>query len=191
VTKLYRDTEGRVRTETSFTTPSGTTRTNITIIDPVAGFIAHLNPSDSTAIKTALHTPPSGAPKDRPTPPSDASTPKVVTTDLPQTTIAGLPATGKLTTITIPAGAIGNTDAITMTREVWTSTALQVVVKATINDPMRGTTNVLLSDVSSSTPDASLFQIPSNYTVKDAPKGGRHGGAGLEGPPPPFEGGSL
>jgi hypothetical protein len=182
--KLYRDTDGRTRSESTMTTPSGTTKTMITIFDPVAGFVAHFNPADSTAMKQTLPTPPAGAPPAPHAPPADA--PQVVKTDLGSSTIAGLAATGTSTTRTIPAGAMGNTNPLIETREVWISTALKIPVKMTSNDPERGTSSMILSNVSTSAPDPALFQIPSGYTVKDAPAGGHSGGP--HGPPPPPDG---
>lgn len=180
--KVYRDADGRTRTEGTWTTPAGTSHTAITIFDPVAGFIAHLNPADSTAVKMTLPTPPSGAPSARHAPPADANAPQVVTTDLAPTTIDGLAVTGKSITRTIPAGAAGNAQPIVETREIWTSTALKVPVKVTSTDPLHGNSSMVLSNVSQTAPDPTLFQIPSGYTVKDAPA---HGGPGHHGPGAP------
>jgi hypothetical protein len=183
--RIYRDTDGRTRTESTMTTPSGTTRTMITIFDPVSGFVAHLNPADSTAVKQTLPTPPSGTPKARPTPPTDA---QVVKADLGSQTIAGVAATGTSTTHTIPAGKMGNTEPIVETREVWMSTALQIPVKETSTSPVHGTSSMVMSNITQGPQDPTLFQIPSSYTVKDAPAGHAHGGPP---PPPPPTGGSL
>ncbi len=180
--KVYRDAEGRLRSEATMTTPSGTTRTMITIFDPVAGFVAHLNPADSTAMKMTLPSRPAGAPPTRPTPPADANAPQVVTKDLGTETVAGLAATGTSVTHTIPAGAMGNTNALVETREIWTSTALKIPVKMTSTDPERGNSTMLLSNITQGAQDPALFQIPSGYTVKDAPAG--HGGHGFGGPGP-------
>ena len=193
--KVYRDAEGRTRTEATMTTPSGTTHTMITIFDPVAGFVAHLNPADSSAMKMTMRTPPSGAPPARP---ADANAPQMAKTDLGTQTINGLAATGTKMTVTVPAGAMGNAQAITETREVWVSTALKVPVKVTSNDPRRGNSVMQLSEIAPGPQDASLFTIPSGYTVKDAPMrrgpggpGGPGGEPGPDGPPPPPDGGSL
>jgi len=187
--KIYRDTDGRTRTESTMTTPSGTTKTMITISDPVAGFVAHLNPADSTAMKQTLPPAPTGAPKQHKAPPADSNAPQLVKTDLGTSIIAGLAATGTRTTKTIPAGAIGNTSPIVETREVWVSTALKIPVQVTSTDPQHGTSTTVLSNVTAVAPDPTLFQIPSGYTVKDAPAGGPHGpgfpGGGPHGPPPP------
>src|SRR5690242_7529102 len=53
--KVYRDKDGRVRTERTFTPPGETTaRTSITIFDPVGGAFYSLNPSNNTAMKSTL-----------------------------------------------------------------------------------------------------------------------------------------
>lgn len=163
--KIYRDSQGRVRTETTMTPPSGSAadaRTMITIFDPVAGFITRLDPQNMTAVKSAL---PGGTPPTRPTPPAGSTAPQIQTEDLGSKTINGLVATGTRTLITIPAGAFGNTQAIQSTREVWTSTDLQVPVLTTTSDPRFGTSTSQLTNVVRAEPDPSLFQVPSTYTV--------------------------
>lgn len=179
---IYRDTDGRTRMDATMKTPAGDTRTMITIFDPVAGFVAHLNPTDSTAMKETLPAPRTGAAPTQP--PGDANPPEMVKTDLGTSTVAGLAATGTRTTITIPAGTMGNTQALVETREVWVSTALKVPVKVTSSDPRHGTATMLLSNISQTSPDPSLFQIPASFTVKEAPA---HRGPGG---PPPADGGS-
>lgn len=69
------------------------------------------------------------------------------------------PADDKLVTRTIPAGAIGNTNAIVITNERWFSTALEIVLENTHTDPRFGTTTYQLSNIGQS-PSASLF-IPN------------------------------
>ncbi len=181
--QVYRDTQGRTRMEMTMKTPSGTTKTMVTIMDPVAGFMAHLNPADSTAFKQTLppHHPSDAAARHEP--PAGEGAPQVVKTDLGTATIAGVPATGTRSTITIPAGAMGNAQAITESREVWTSTALKIPLKVTMNSPLHGSSSMVVTNLSQTVPEASLFEIPSSYTVKDAPAHHAHGGP--DGPPPP------
>jgi hypothetical protein len=161
-------------------TPAGDTKTMITIFDPVAGFVAHLNPADSTAVKETLPAPRTGTAP--PKPPADANAPEMVKADLGAGTVAGLAATGTRTTITIPAGARGNAQALVETHEVWMSTALKVPLKVTSSDPEHGVATMVLSNISQAAPDATLFQIPAGFTVKDAPAHHRPGG------PPPVDG---
>lgn len=181
-TKIYRDTAGRIRTETTLTTPSGTTESRISIFDPVAGYVAMLDPTKLTAVKHTLPAPPSGAKAERPAPPTGEAAPQVEKTDLGAKTIAGLEATGTRTIRTIPAGAVGNSEAIQIVHEVWTSSALKIPVLATSSDPEHGTSTTQLSAVTQAEPEASLFQIPSNYKVTT--QAGPGGPMGHGGPPP-------
>jgi hypothetical protein len=188
---VYRDGQGRVRIEhtatASTSSTKGKSRSSITIIDPVAGFSYMLNPTAKTAIKTALHTPDSSAPSTSATASAHthhghaSSSEQTQTTNLGTQTIAGLAATGTSVTTTIPAGAIGNQQAIQVVRETWVSTALQVPVMIKTTDPRFGNTTMQLSNVVQAEPDASLFQVPSDYTVTTSTHGshshGMHGSA--------------
>jgi len=90
----------------------------------------------------------------------------VVTTSLGTQTINGVQAEGTRYTRTIPAGAIGNQNPIVITSERWYSPELQVVVLSKRDDPRTGETITQLTNIQRGEPDASLFQVPSDYTVK-------------------------
>ena len=96
----------------------------------------------------------------------------VATTSLGTQTINGVQAEGTRTTRTIPAGAIGNTNAIVITNERWYSPELQTVVMSKRNDPFMGETTFQLTNIQRQEPDASLFQIPSDYTIRQGRAGG-------------------
>jgi hypothetical protein len=182
VTKVYRDSEGRVRKEITRTSRSGDTQQFVTLFDPVGGFEARLNPQKLTAEKHPL-PPKRNASDTPPTPPSGEDRPQIKTEDLGTNTIEGQAATGKRVTMTIPAGEMGNADAVQVVREVWTSTALKVPVLVSRTDPRFGKSTTQLSAITQAEPDAALFQIPSNYkvTTRTGPPGFRgHGPAGGE-----------
>lgn len=82
-------------------------------------------------------------------------------------TIEGVEATGTQSTVTIPAGAIGNEQPIKIVSEQWYSPALQVVVLSKRSDPRTGETVYRLTQLDRGEPAAALFQVPSDYTVKD------------------------
>ncbi len=100
---------------------------------------------------------------------SDPSFPAPNVEQLGLKTIAGVSATGTRTTITIPAGQIGNDAPLTIVDERWYSPDLQVTMQSTHSDPRMGTTNYSLQNVSLAEPSPTLFQVPIDYTVTDPP----------------------
>jgi len=115
----------------------------------------------------------------------------VTTTSLGKKTINGVNAEGTLYTRTIPAGTIGNEKPIAITTERWYSPELQITVMIKRSDPRMGETEFQLTNIQRQEPEASLFQVPSDYTVKDAGQRGRRGNARgrwrgqQQSPPPP------
>jgi len=85
-------------------------------------------------------------------------------------TIQGVAATGTRTTFTIPTGQIGNDKPIQVVDERWYAADLQVTMQSTHSDPRTGTITYALSNVSLGEPAATLFQVPSDYLLSDAPE---------------------
>ena len=83
--------------------------------------------------------------------------------------VEGVEAEGHRTVTTIPAGEIGNEQAIQIVHERWYSPELQTVVMTRHSDPRFGETTYRLTNLNRSAPDASLFQVPADYTVKEGP----------------------
>ena len=79
----------------------------------------------------------------------------------------GLRVDGRRMTTTIAAGTIGNDLPITIVSEEWMSPDLQVLVMTQRTDPRSGDSTYRLVDVVRSEPDASLFEVPSEYVVKE------------------------
>jgi hypothetical protein len=161
------------------------------ISDPVAGYAYVLNPNTKIATRRAIKTPPAGS---NPTRPDFAGRPRgsggpdsanTVAANLGTQSINGVTAEGKSVTHTIPAGAIGNAQPIVSTSETWYSPDLQVPVLAKRNDPRAGQSTYSLTNIQRSEPPASLFQVPSDYTIQDAPSWRGPGGRGRGAPPPP------
>jgi hypothetical protein len=100
----------------------------------------------------------------------------------------GVTAEGTRTTTTIPAGEIGNEQPIQIVDERWYSPELQVVVMTRHSDPRSGETTYRLTNISRAEPAAALFQVPSDYALKEL---GPQGGPGVRrtfrrtAPPPP------
>jgi len=113
---------------------------------------------------------------------------EVTTTSLGTQTINGVEAQGTRYTRTIPAGQIGNSKPITIVTERWYSPDLQMVVMSKRTDPMNGDSVTQFTDIQRGEPDPTLFQVPSDYTVKaggPAIRIRRFKGAGQPPLPPP------
>lgn len=186
---IYRDSQGRIRTEETVSRPSPsgeTARTMVTIFDPVAGNRYTLDSSTMTAHQSGLPrlNGRSGSRADsrpaRPTPPN------VTTTNLGTAVVNGVSATGTQITETIPVGAIGNAQPIQIVRTTWVSTELKVPVQIKTTDPRYGTTDMELTNITQAEPSASLFVVPAGYSIQTGGGRGPGGprGAGRRGPGP-------
>jgi hypothetical protein len=82
-------------------------------------------------------------------------------------TIEGVEAEGTRLTITIAAGQIGNEAPINMVSETWYSPDLQTVVMSKHSDPRSGEHTYRLTNINRSEPAHSLFEVPSDFTIKE------------------------
>jgi len=187
---VSRDGEGRTRREANLTAlgplaPHGAPRL-VFIQDPVAGTAYVLEPDSHTARKLSFPgpggkrgpRPEAGAPDGGPGAkgrffgrPHEMGEGKWdrQNENLGTQTIEGLEATGTRTTVTIPAGAIGNDKAIAIVSERWVSPELQAVLLSTHRDPRFGETTYRLTAITRGEPEKSLFEVPSDYTVREGP----------------------
>jgi hypothetical protein len=188
---IARDSQGRTRRDMTLpafgaTAAAGQAAPHVTFVnDPVAG-TRHILEADT---KTARQMPP---------PPDKAEFARkghtgaaaadkdVVTTSLGTQTIGGVTAEGTRYTRTIPAGQIGNVKPIVITTERWYSADLQMVVMTKRSDPRSGDTTFQMTNIARTEPAASLFQVPTDYTVAQMNPHVR-GAARMSGPPPPPE----
>jgi hypothetical protein len=183
---VARDNDGRTYSQETITggfLGQNGPRELVFLSDPVAGYSYVLNTATKVAKRRALRQFTGDGPRgprerDRP------DNPNVATTDLGTQMVNGVNAHGKSTTHTIPAGAMGNTQPIVSTSEIWYSPDLQVVVASKHNDPMSGQSNYALTNIQRTAPNVSLFQVPSDYTIQDERAGRGFGPGRRPGPPP-------
>jgi hypothetical protein len=194
---VYRDAQGRVRKETTLPAigplaANGTPKSLVFIHDPVAGTgyildtnqkIAHKLPQhpkkNADASTTESNTPGKGWAGH----PGNAN---VTKESLGSQTINGIVAEGTRYTRTIPAGHIGNDKPVTIVNEEWYSPDLQIIIQSKRSDPFVGESTYTVTNIQRSAPAASLFTVPSDYTVKDAPAHmGKRGFRRKDGTPPP------
>jgi len=200
-TNLFRDSQGRFRKEVTLPAigplaASGKSKSFVVISDPVANenFILHMD--TKTAEKMAKHFGGmKGAMKDAlkgklgPRMQEQIASGNLKKEDLGTQTIAGVSAQGTRITRTIPAGQIGNEKPITIVHERWYSDELQMVVKSKRSNPWSGEATYTLTNIQRTEPNAALFTVPSDFTVKQIHPG-KHGmQRGMRrfrhGPPPP------
>jgi hypothetical protein len=94
--------------------------------------------------------------------------PNEVKENLGKQMIEGVEAEGTRTTVTIPAGEIGNERPIEIVSERWYSPELQLVVMTRHNDPQTGEMTYKLTNINRTEPAKSLFEVPSDYTIKES-----------------------
>ena len=99
----------------------------------------------------------------------------------------GVRAEGTRITTTIPAGDIGNEQPIQIVNERWYSPDLQLIVMTRHSDPRFGETTYRLTNIQRGEPSASLFQLPSDYTIKEGPGVRTMRRTKVAPPPPPQE----
>lgn len=182
-----RDAEGRTRRETGPVT---------FIHDPVAKVDLVLENQKKTARQIALPDLPPPAPGQNVMffttriPPPGGPMPAVIrfarpegatadqspfetkTEPLGKRLIEGTEAEGTRTTVTVPAGAIGNDLPLVTVSERWFSTELKTVVLSTRKDPRAGETTFRLTQLRKGEPSRHLFEIPPGFTLAAEDKQG-------------------
>jgi hypothetical protein len=188
VSRTYRDSQGRMRTERMLFRPLRPTEAKeeaprlIQIYDPIEGYeytldtrkhIAHRvavptiaqNPTRQLQRnQAALNGSPALSPVRRLAngPLQDAKREPLGTQ-----TIEGEEAEGTRTTITTPVDAIGNDKPIVRVCETWHAVELKTLMLSKCSDPRFGRTTLRLTNIDRSEPDPTLFMVPSDYTIVD------------------------
>ena len=167
---VYRDSQGRTRREQEIGAigpwaAQGGPHKVITISDPVAGFTETLNPDTQVARQMPFRAH-AGAWRSAETGRQKPENPNVKTESLGTQVIGGITAQGTRIMRTIPAGKVGNQAPIVITIERWYSPELQTDVMRKEVNPLFGETTFQLTNIVRAEPEPSLFQVPSNYTVK-------------------------
>lgn len=187
-TRVYRDSQGRMRRETTLPALPGQSKPHemISISDPVSGANYTLDPESKTAhqmpamvlaaemkmraeTEARVHQMQAIGPVTSEVRiVSSGATGIMKHEDLGTDVVEGVSATGSRDTSTIEAGEIGNDRPITITNERWMSPELQMEVKSVHSDPRMGETTHTVTNINRSEPDASLFQVPSDYKMDES-----------------------
>jgi len=195
-TNVFRDSQGRIRKEITLTgfgplATSEQPKSFVVINDPVARVTFMLHPDHKIAEKieksfARMNGPMNQAMRDKKEfQQGENAGANLKREDLGTQTIGGVTAQGTRVTKTIPAGQIGNEKPITIVDEVWYSNDLQTTVMSKRSDPWSGETTYSLTNIQRAEPDATLFAVPSDYSVTQRhPGAGRRVGRRQGGPPP-------
>lgn len=195
--KIFRDSEGRSRTESEVGgfMPGVTPLLHIQIHDPVENALITLDQTNKVAMvhhfgeRAGFKAPPStGRPAQSgsialtapPRPPEGQSAAtalpgaegprskrQISREDLGTMEIEGHIVKGTRTTITTPAGAMGNDKPMTTTNERWFSAELNMELVIKTISPESGEHTRKLVNIRSGDPDPLMFQVPPDYTVKE------------------------
>jgi hypothetical protein len=182
VTHDYRDSAGRLRSETTTSLcnigPDGQYRPvfSVSINDPVARISIYWRINDiGEKIARFAHQP---DPKSTPPPPplteeqrklialaQERSTRNSHSEKLGTRIIAGFLCDGNRTTGTTPAGEIGNDKPIEVMGEGWIARDTGIMMLRIQDEPGDGRTTTEVTDLSLTEPDPSLFAPPPDYKL--------------------------
>lgn len=186
--KIFRDSEGRMRTETEAPhfTPDSKPFVHINITDLVEGRIIFLDAEHKIATVTLLGKPqshpgvggsisPTGNHTQTPVAPavtnSGQRTAPVMRDSSPEdlgtSQIEGFTVMGTRYTHVVEAGVMGNDKPIATTSERWFSTDLKADLVNISESPDSGKHVRKLVNIRAGEPDPLLFQVPPDFTVKE------------------------
>jgi len=182
---VARDSQGRTRSEQTVSSigrlsaSGGAPKTTVFIHDPVASMSYVLDSTAHTVRQMKIsqgqhpHGPGAATAGARPHGRGGPANANATTEELGTQVVQGVNATGKRITRTVAAGVAGNDRAIQVVTETWYSPDLQMVVMSKTSDPRFGESVYQLTNITRAEPDASMFTVPSGYTVVEG-GGPRH-----------------
>jgi hypothetical protein len=196
--QLWRDSEGRMRAESTLNSGAAPQGHIVTVWNPAEGkAITWVTGNSAVTFASATHLPESqlnGLLSSQASAPSasqpGARSPLQRTADTPVAlsasssqentnlrtetlspeTIAGLEVAGTRATQVIPAGTVDNDRDFTVVSETWTSAELKTTVRQLSSDPRTGTVTTELSGIDRSEPDPALFKPPAGLKVAEIPE---------------------
>ncbi len=170
VERKWRDSRGRFRMETGRVAQGQDPVFQVaTILDPVKNTITTLNLGQKTASIVALQPGQLHARADRDAKPLLAMPGVDVKVEhLPGKNIDGVFTLGRRVIRTRPPGTVGNDQTIVSVSESWVAEDLKILLASSMDDPRSGKQTGEVTHLERTEPDASLFQVPAGYTVKEA-----------------------
>lgn len=167
---LARDNDGRIYRENVTRFPANSDghsrRSQFMIFDPITHTATRCEVSTRRCVVSSYRAPTSF--RERPAGPFDNGNRNLSRENLGANVIDGLNVNGTRETVTINPGVVGNSQALSLTKEFWYSPDLEVNLSVTRQDPREGTITIHVVDLSRD-PDASMFRVPSGYSITNLP----------------------
>ncbi len=170
---VVRDSAGRIFQERATLVPkNGTKQSEVwrfEITDPVAHTRYMCFPKTKICSASRYFAPPNSEKMAvQPAGPLDANGDRnLMRESMGTNDISGIDVTGTRETTTINAGVIGNDKPISIVKEIWFSSKLDLNIAVKRADPRHGTEDFLVSNISTAEPDPKYFSVPTNYSVDD------------------------
>jgi hypothetical protein len=169
---IMRDSAGRIFQERCLLVPAGaqTTVNRLEISDPVQHWKYFCDPDSHTCelrdyfaeavplVVTAAENGKAG---------------NVTHEALGKKMISGVETTGTRETISILAGAMGNSGPLTISKEIWYSSQLGLNLQVTRVDLRHGTQTFEVENLTEAEPDPTFFSVPPGFTVVDERRNSR------------------
>jgi len=169
---VARDSQGRIYREGRNFVPVNSNqepkRFRFKIADPITHTLTICNVANHSCTVTDYFAPTAFTP--RPVGTFDDGKRSLMRESLGNDVMDGINVVGTRETTTIGAGVIGNSQALSITREFWYSPELQVNLEITRKDPREGTQMVRVHEVSRAEPDPSWFKVTEGYAIHDLRK---------------------
>ncbi|MFZ1917183.1 MAG: hypothetical protein WAU58_06400 [Terriglobales bacterium] len=168
------DSQGRRMTSTTTTAAeNGTPRTESSVFDPVAKTLTRWSSPGKRARVRQIGVGHgcSSTTEDEPRPSHSltrAPHERPAVENLGTASIQGVEARGTRTTMTIPAGEVGNEAPLVRTSEVWSAVTVGLkglLVREVVDDPRSGKWNRELTSINQNDPDPAVFQPPDGYEI--------------------------
>ncbi len=179
--RIYRDSSGKLRQEL---TPGVTARTGaepvVLLHDPVAGVVYALEVTKRIAHRMMIHKSPDvrsytvigyGIPYPGNDGTYPTGKPDFKSETIDTQTIQGIEVEGQRTTTTWSAASQGADKDLVSVEEMWISDALGMALVIKRTDFRWGTDIQKLENIQCEEPDASLFVVPSDYSIVDIDPG--------------------
>jgi hypothetical protein len=166
--RLYRDSQGRTRTERFTFAGSLPIHTEepgrrlIRICDPVAGYVYVLDIRKHIAHRLKILTPSEASKPDLNESPQH---PEIKQEALGKNVIDGVEVAVRQITMTTPEGVDGNDQPLVRVCENQYSEELKLTILSKCSDPRAGDSVTRLENLERTDPDPALFQVPPDYTI--------------------------